>query len=150
MDLKAISKQIGDRQTMFKRSYATRGKTLEKRRHDNTLVLAKGRNGCWTPHDLRRTGATLMQALGVSLDTIDRCQNHVIFGSKVRRHYLRYDYANEKREAWLKLGAEIIRILRVPQTHEAKLPPQSGEILPIGNETALHTNGGIQTTRATM
>jgi hypothetical protein len=53
----------------------------------------------------------MMQALGVSLDTIDRCQNHVIFGSKVRRHYLRHDYANEKREAWLKLGLELMRVL---------------------------------------
>lgn len=139
LDVKAISKQIGDRQTMFKRSYATQGKLLEKRRQDNTLVLGNGKNGCWTPHDLRRTGATLMQALGVSLDTIDRCQNHVIFGSKVRRHYLRYDYANEKREAWMKLGDAITRILGLPHTCEEELPAQIEEILPVGNESALRT-----------
>jgi len=55
-------------------------------------------------HDLRRTGATLMQELKVPLDVIDRCQNHVLSGSKVRRHYLKYDYAEEKKEAWVKLG----------------------------------------------
>ena len=53
----------------------------------------------------------MMQALGVPLDTIDRCQNHVLSGSKVRRHYLHHDYANEKREAWLKLGNQLALIL---------------------------------------
>ena len=80
-------------------------KPLSRRRHDNTLVLANGINGEWTPHDLRRTGATMMQALGVSLDVIDRCQNHVMAGSRVRRHYLHHDYASEKAEAWGRLGS---------------------------------------------
>ena len=110
MDLKSITKQIGDRQSMFKKE-RKKTKSIRKRQQDNTLVLAGGRQGSWSPHDLRRTGATMMQALGVPLDTIDRCQNHVIFGSKVRRHYLRHDYASEKREAWLKLGRELMRIL---------------------------------------
>jgi hypothetical protein len=30
-------------------------------------------DGYWTPHDLRRTGATLMQNFGVSVTVIDRC-----------------------------------------------------------------------------
>jgi hypothetical protein len=38
----------------------------------------------------------MMQALGVNLDVIDRCQNHVLAGSRVRRHYLHHDYAEEK------------------------------------------------------
>ena len=88
---KTVSKQVGDRQEMFKKR-----KPLSRRRHDNTLVLANGINGAWTPHDLRRTGATMMQALGVNLDVIDRCQNHVLAGSRVRRHYLHHDYAKEK------------------------------------------------------
>lgn len=104
--LKSVSKQIGDRQSRFK----TR-KPLVNRRHDDTLVLGNGQNGEWTPHDLRRTSATFMQALGVPLDVIDRCQNHVIAGSRVRRHYLHHDYAVEKREAWDKLGARISEIL---------------------------------------
>lgn len=65
-----------------------------------------GANGIWTPHDLRRTGATMMRQLGVSLDIIDRCQNHILHGSKVRRHYMHHDYANEKRAAWAALGTE--------------------------------------------
>jgi integrase len=113
IDTKSMTKQIGDRQAMFKKE--KNGKepaALAKRRSDNTLVLAGGRNGAWTPHDLRRTGATMMQALGIPLDTIDRCQNHVLKGSKVRRHYLHHDYADEKREAWRVLGARLAEILR--------------------------------------
>jgi hypothetical protein len=52
-----------------------------------------------------------MQSLGVSLELIDRCQNHVLPGSKVRRHYLLHDYAIEKREAWQLLGDRISMIL---------------------------------------
>jgi len=44
-------------------------------------VLSSGR---WTMHDMRRTGATMMQGLGIPLEVIDRCQNHVLAGSKVR------------------------------------------------------------------
>jgi integrase len=76
-----------------------------------TLVLSGGARGAWTPHDLRRTGATIMQSLGIPLDTIDRCQNHVLEGSKVRRHYFHHDYAKEKRDAWRQLGERISMIL---------------------------------------
>ncbi len=104
--VKTVSKQIGDRQCKFK----NRAKPLSGRQHNDTLVLAGGDNGEWTPHDLRRTGATLMQSLGVALDIIDRCQNHVMKG-KVRRHYLHHDYAQEKTEAWRLLGERIEAIL---------------------------------------
>lgn len=98
---KSVSKAVGDRQVKFK----NRGKGLSKRNHDNTLVLTTGQDREWTPHDLRRTGATVMQKLAIPLDIIDRCQNHVLAGSKVRRHYMHYDYAKETREAWEALGA---------------------------------------------
>lgn len=103
---KSISKQVGDRQEQFKQ----RSKPLARRRHDNTLVLAGGENGEWTPHDMRRTGATMMQATGVSLDVIDRCQNHMLPG-KVRRVYLRHDYEKEKTDAWKRLGDRLDAIL---------------------------------------
>ncbi|WP_323011276.1 tyrosine-type recombinase/integrase [Castellaniella sp.] len=105
--LKTVSRQVGDRQTQFKK----RSKPLSHRRHDDSLVLGGGKNGEWTPHDLRRTGATMMQEIGIGLDIIDRCQNHVMPGSKVRRHYLHYDYATEKAEAWKRLGERIEEIL---------------------------------------
>ena len=105
--LKSVSKQVGDRQVQFK----NREKPLKGRAFDNSLVLANGINGAWTPHDLRRTGATMMQQLGVPLDIIDRCQNHILAGSKVRRHYLHHDYRDEKAEAWRLLGKRIEEIL---------------------------------------
>jgi len=111
LDVKSISKQLGDRQVMFKKAKDGSPRVLKNRRNDNTLVLAAGANGEWTPHDLRRTGATLMQQLGVGLDIIDRCQNHVLPGSKVRRHYMHHDYADEKRAAWAVLGKRLSAIL---------------------------------------
>lgn len=107
VDTKTVSKLIGDRQCCFKK----RSKPLPGRHHDDSLVLNNGTRGKWTPHDLRRTGATMMQELGATLDIIDRCQNHLLGGSKVRRHYLHYDYAKEKREAWSMLGQHLTQIL---------------------------------------
>ena len=106
------SKQVGDRQARFKNRNA-----LSRRRHDNTLVLADGQNGGWTPHDLRRTGATMMLALGVSLDNIDRCQNHVLAGSRARRLYLHHDYAEEKKSAWNLLGDRLSAVLSSTYEH---------------------------------
>lgn len=107
VDTKTVSKLIGDRQCSLK----TRSKPLSGRHHDDSLVLSQGSKGEWTPHDLRRTGATLMQELGVTLENIDRCQNHLLGGSRVRRHYLHYDYAKEKNEAWSRLGDHLVKIL---------------------------------------
>jgi integrase len=111
IDLKTVSKQVGDRQTMFKE----RSKPLKNRTNDNTLVLSKGTAGEWTPHDLRRTGATMMQRAGVNPDVVDRCLNHVLpGGSKARPSYLQHDYAPEKVAAWRVLGREIEAALRKP------------------------------------
>ena len=104
--MKSVSKQVGDRQLQFKNR-----KPLAHRKNDDSLVLADGKNGEWTPHDLRRTASTMMQAMHISPDVIDRCQNHVLPGSKVRRHYLHHDFAEEKREAWQLLGQRIDAIL---------------------------------------
>lgn len=107
VDTKTVSKLIGDRQCRFK----NRSKPLTGRHHDDSLVLSKGTKGEWTPHDLRRTGATMMQELGITLEIIDRCQNHLLGGSKVRRHYLHHDYAKEKTEAWHLLGERLETIM---------------------------------------
>ena len=103
---KSASKQVGDRQIKFK----NRTKKLQARVENNSLVLGDEE---WTPHDLRRTGATMMQQLKprVSRDVINLCQNHVI-GTKVDRVYLLDDYAVEKRYAWFRLGLKLEEILR--------------------------------------
>ena len=56
------------------------------------------------PQDLRRTGATMMQALGISLELIDRCQSYVPPGINVRRHHRLHSYVDEKRAEWAALG----------------------------------------------
>jgi integrase len=103
LDGKSISKQIGDRQFQFKNR-----KELRNRRNDNTLVL---QGGDWTPHDLRRTGSTLMQSLGVSEHVRERCLNHTV-GGKLGRVYGRYEFASEKRAAWDLLGKRLEAILQ--------------------------------------
>ena len=103
--VKSASKQVGDRQIKFK----NRTKKLQARVENNSLVLGDEE---WTPHDLRRTGATMMQQLvpKVSRDVINLCQNHVI-GTKVDRVYLLDDYADEKKDAWYRLGNKLEAIL---------------------------------------
>ena len=101
--LKSASKQIGDRQVKFK----NRTKKLKFRVESNSLVLGDQE---WTPHDLRRTGATMMQQLKVHRDVINLCQNHVI-GSKVDRVYLLDEYADDKKDAWQKLGQRLDAII---------------------------------------
>ncbi len=122
--IKSVSKQIGDRQTQFK----SRSGPLKNRRNDNSLVLGKGKNGKWTPHDMRRTGATMMQALKITKDTIDHCQNHVMGGSRVRRHYLHHDYFEEKRDAWVCLGAHLESIF---QEFTATAEATSDNLIPL-------------------
>lgn len=122
--VKSISKQIGDRQSRFKQSPENGPrKPLAHRRSDDSLVLGSGKYGAWTPHDLRRTGATMMQTLAISPDIIDRCQNHMVGGSKVRRAYQHHDYRTEKQDAWERLGERLSLLLNPPAN--VKLLPQS-------------------------
>ena len=88
-----------------------REKSLGRRREDDSLVLAGGANGEWTPHDMRRTGATMMEGLKVPPHVIDRCQNHALGGSKVRKAYLQHDYRDEMKAAWASLGSRLDAIM---------------------------------------
>lgn len=101
----AISKQVGDLQVQFKTNAdGTQRSTMKNQRADHTLVLGGGAKGAWKPQDLRRAGATIPQKLGVGLDVIDRCQNQVLAGSKVRRQYMHHYYAEQKCEVWAALS----------------------------------------------
>jgi integrase len=101
--LKSISKQVGDRQTKFKK----RTKNLSRRVNNNSLVVGEQD---WTPHDLRRTGSTMMQTLKIPREIINLCQNHAV-GSSLDRHYLLHEFEDEKKEAWAKLGKQLEQIL---------------------------------------
>lgn len=97
--VKSASKQIGDRQVMFKK----RTRKLLCRVENNSLVLGDIE---WTPHDLRTTGATMMQQLDISREIINLCQHHII-GSQVDRHYLLHDYKDKQKDAWQLLGRHL-------------------------------------------
>ena len=58
---KSITKQIGDRQ---------RTDALQNSSKLTGSLLLSG--GTWTPHDLRRTAATIMRTLGISREVTDR------------------------------------------------------------------------------
>jgi len=83
--------------------------TFHQKEGGHYPLLSGGR---WSLHDMRRTGATLMQSLGIPIEIIDRCQNHVLAGSRVRRSYLHYNYAKEKAEAWRALGEHLEAIIQ--------------------------------------
>lgn len=106
IDLKSITKQIGDRQLSKTKRDPGKGRT--KAEGADALMLS---GGGWSPHTLRRTGSTMMEALGVLPTVIDKCLNHRE-PSKLRRTYMRHDYANEKREAWRLLGERIDLLTR--------------------------------------
>lgn len=70
---------------------------------------AKTGTAGWTLHDLRRTARSLMSRAKVPADHAERCLGHVIGG--VRAVYDRYEYLEEKREAYQALAALIERIV---------------------------------------
>ena len=92
--VKTLGKQLSDRQRDAEGPLRGRSKST------NSLSLPGGR---WTAHDLRRTAATFMAALGVSGDVIDECLNHVI-ESRVRRTYIRDRRIVQQRQAFDALG----------------------------------------------
>ncbi len=102
---KSTTKQVRDRQIV---AIGRKPMTNRSKNFDALLLV----NGDWVPHDLRRTGATIMQSLHVAPAIIERVLNHVE-PSKLVRTYQTYDYAVEKRDAWNRLGAKLSEL--VPQ-----------------------------------
>jgi integrase len=97
--LKSITKQIKDR---------VRDEPLSNRTKATGALLLSG--GAWTPHDLRRTGATMMGELGVMGEVIERCLNHVE-QNKLKRIYQRHELKAEQRDAWRRLGDRLALLL---------------------------------------
>jgi integrase len=63
----------------------------------------------WTIHDLRRTARTLMSRAGIPADHAERCLGHVLPG--IRGTYDLHEYAQEKRQAFEALAAQVDRII---------------------------------------
>jgi integrase len=97
---KSITKQLHDRQ---------RGKQKTNGTALTTALSLPG--GAWTPHDLRRTGATLMGELGVHGDVIEKCLNHTE-ENKIKRTYQRAIRQQEQIEAWRRLGDRLDLLTR--------------------------------------
>ncbi|MCV2358873.1 site-specific integrase [Paucibacter sp. TC2R-5] len=93
---KTVTKQVADRQRVAS-PMTGRSKQID------ALTLAGGH---WRPHDLRRTGATLMADLGALPDVIERCLNHTE-ESKIKRIYQRAKYEAPMKDAWRLLGERL-------------------------------------------
>jgi integrase len=100
VDKKSITKQITHRQ---------RGKLVKGRSPAVTSLRLPG--GHWHIHDLRRTGATLMQNCGVPPHVIEAVLNHTE-PNRMKRIYQQHKYEKEMREAWLLLGAYLDKLMK--------------------------------------
>lgn len=98
--LKSVTKQVRDRQR--------NKKPMSGRSKNTTALLLSG--GEWTPHDLRRTAATLMGHCGVLSEIIERCLNHTD-GNKLKKIYQRNVPRSKMIEAWQLLGARLETML---------------------------------------
>jgi integrase len=68
----------------------------------------------WTPHDLRRTQASVLPSLGVSEVVLEHIHNHKLSRAQVSdsaRVYNRYRYVSEMREALEKYAAHIENLM---------------------------------------
>jgi integrase len=116
--VKSTTKQIRDRQMS-----AMNRKPMSHRSSKADALILSG--GDWKPHDLRRTGSTMMQPLGVAEGVVERVLNHVE-PNKLKRTYQTHDYAEEMREAWRLLGDRL----------EILTSPDTGNVIPIGEKAA--------------
>lgn len=99
---KTVTKQTGDRQRKPDQEIMSNRSAMK-----HALLLPGGK---WTPHDLRRTGATLMTMMGVLPEVAERCLNHTE-ENKVKRIYQRHNYAREMADAWMQLGEHLNNLI---------------------------------------
>lgn len=94
--VKSITKQVGDRQRQ--------GFPMQNR--SQAVASLKLSGGDWTPHDLRRTAATLAGELGTAPYVIERMLNHQQ-RNPLERIYQRQSLEAEQREGWRLLGERL-------------------------------------------
>jgi integrase len=109
---KSITKQIDGRQTTT---------ILSNRSKDSQALVLTG--GKWTPHDLRRTGATIMGNLKILPDVIEKCLNHTE-ENKVKRIYQRQELKEEQAEAWCVLGDRLNLLVNMDNSNIVLLRTQ--------------------------
>lgn len=101
--VKTVSKQLADRQ---KEPAPGDEAAKPMSRRSSKVCALRLPGGQWRPHDLRRTAATMMVALGVLPEVAERCLNHTE-ENKVKRIYQRHSYEAEMRQAWALLGGRL-------------------------------------------
>jgi integrase len=116
----SITKQVGGRQSIT---------IFSGRSKDNQSLVLTG--GKWTPHDLRRTGATLMGDLGIRPDVIEKCLNHTE-ENKIKRTYQRQELKAEQLNVWRMLGDRLNLLLNNDDSNVV--------LLQKGNKCAGRTN----------
>jgi integrase len=99
--IKSHNKQIADRQRP-----PAKGRMSGRSKASQALLLPGGK---WTPHDLRRTAATLLGDAGISPDIIEKILNHQD-ENRIRRTYQRQQLLDQQKAAWHQLGS-ILEIL---------------------------------------
>lgn len=100
---KTVTKQVADRQRTDQ-PMSGRTKLID------ALALPGGQ---WRPHDLRRTGASMMAELGVLPDVVERCLNHTE-ENKMKRIYQRAKYEGPMHDAWRLLGERLELLAQSP------------------------------------
>lgn len=107
--VKTLTKQISDRQTTA---------PLSNRTTDTTSLMLSG--GKWTPHDLRRTAATLMGGLKIPPYVIEKCLNH----TEENRMIQTYQHAplyEERQQAFEALGRKLTLLSDPDAMHNEKI-----------------------------
>lgn len=97
---RTISKHITDRQKEPERRISSRTRCYD------CLFLHSDVGEVWKPHDLRRTGATMMVRYKVIGEVVERCLNH-LEQNRLKKTYLQYDYWDEMQDAWVLLGEKL-------------------------------------------
>lgn len=97
---RTISKHITDRQKTKETRIKSRTQSYD------SLILRSDAGEVWKPHDLRRTGATMMVRYKVIGEVVERCLNH-LEENRLKKTYLQYDYWDEMKEAWNILGESL-------------------------------------------
>lgn len=102
LNSQTVGKALADRQRVD--GEAIKGRT------EKTDVLKLVNPEAWKCHDLRRTGATQMQAAGVTPEIVHRCLNHAPT-NKLDGMYLLFDYQHDMKAAWTALGDRLDALL---------------------------------------
>ena len=107
---KVLGRKIRERQRPL-------GQNKAKGRTASSALCVGG--GLWTPHDLRRTGATLMGDIGIPPHVIEKCLNHGP-DNKLVKTYQRSNLAAQTKEAFGMLGDHLA--LALPEDSFSHLP----------------------------